>query len=68
MRSKRKSISALAPTRNGIRDVFSPEGEMMDMERMLGTSVHNSIEKPVTFSPTLNSTVFVSSVVSSVLK
>ena len=36
VRSKRKSISALAPTRNGMREVFSPEGEMMDMERRGG--------------------------------
>ena len=33
---KRKSSSTFEPTRKEIREEFSPEGEMMEMDKMLG--------------------------------
>ena len=58
----RKLKVVLVPARMGMREVLSPDGEVRLIERILGSSVHSSIIKPVVFSPTRISTVFVSEV------
>ena len=40
-----------------IRGIYSPEGDVISIEKRSGEVPHNSIENPLSFAPTFNSTV-----------